>query len=498
MIGCVITKKRIAITGAVIAVAVLPIALAIPAIASPTAAAPAAPGTSSALTWQPCGGTAVKGTECTSVTVPLDWAHPQGAKISVALARLRAAKPARRIGSLLVNLGGPGDPGAQLVENGATVIPQQLHDEFDLIGFDPRGVGQSRPAITCTRPVFDPKVPLFPTTKAQYDQLVAHNREVGEDCLRQTGPLLGHVDTASVAHDLEATRVALGENRLNFFALSYAGLIGNIYAHFYPTHVRAFVLDSPVDHTTRPADLVADENTASDAVLHHFFTWCDQTVGCDLHAEGAAKTYDQLLGMAAKGPLPATGYPDGVSGDQVQLGVYKLLQAGDFGKPILATLIKKAVTGDASALANQAATSPKEADNAKAYVSIACQDVPSDIHSFEQLRQREDGYRRAAPRIGAHVEAWLVMTGCIGWPVPAADPQRPEPVHGAPPILIASGMFDPAAPLPYGIAMHRQISRSILLTRSPDGHGGVVNDPCTRQREIDYLTTPSAPVSPCP
>lgn len=470
--------------------------------ALPASAASAHLGTAS-LHWTSCGAGATDGAQCARLTVPLDWSNPTGPTISLALSRVRAADPGKRIGTLLINPGGPGGAGAQLVASNVEVFPQQMRDEFDIVGFDPRGVGGSTPTITCSEPVFDPNVTQFPQTAAQFNQLVAHNHAVGEDCLRHSGPLLAHIDAVSTARDMDAIRIALGQDKLNFLGLSYGSLLGNIYARLYPRHVRAMVLDGPIDHAAGPDAFVADENASTATSLQHFFTWCDQQTSCALHTAGARATFDRLLRLEANGPLPAAGIPGGSPGEVVQQGVYQgLIITSQW--PDLAEWIQQAVDGDASALADVAdngPNSPQNPDNvigSQQYLSIACEDFPPAVTSFTQLRREIHDVQRTEPDVSGHVEAWLVKTGCLGWPVAAADPWRPEPVTGTPPILIVAGKYDPSTPYAFGLGLAAQISGSILLTRSSDGHTGLLNDACAQQRESAYLADPTAPVSPCP
>ena len=463
-------------------------------------AVPAAAATPPTLDWQPCGPI---GAQCAALSVPLDWSRPGGAKITLALSKLAAADPGQRVGSLLFNPGGPGGAGADTIEYAGNRLPGQLHERFDLVGFDPRGVGSSTPTIACDQPAFDPAVTQFPATRAEFDRLVTHNRAVGEDCLKHTGPLLAHVDTISVARDLEAIRVALGEDKLNFLGLSYGSLIGNIYARLYPHRIRAMVLDGPLDHTVGSARLAADENTTSEVSLQHFFAWCDQQATCALHARGAGAVFARLKQLAATGPLPATGIPGGVTAEVAFQGVYEGLNLTKLW-PSLATEIQQAVNGDASALADAADNGPNSPDNpsnvqgSQAYLSIACQDFPAQDTTFDQLRRQIARVRAAAPNMAGHVEGWLVEAGCVDWPLPAQDPWQAVPVHGAPPILIVAGKYDPATPYPWALGLARQINGSILLTRSSDGHTGMFNDTCAQQREADYLVDPAAPVGTCP
>jgi pimeloyl-ACP methyl ester carboxylesterase len=416
------------------------------------------------------------------LSVPLDWAHPDGTKISLALSKLPAADPNQRVGDLVFNPGGPGGGGAESVEFAGNQFPAQLRARFDLIGFDPRGVGDSTPTITCAQPPFDPSVTQFPTDQAQFDRLVAHNRAVGEDCLKHTGPLLAHLDTISVARDVDAIRVALGEQRINFLGLSYGTLIGNIYAHLYPSHVRAMALDGPLDHTIGSVRMVDDENAAAEVALRHFFQ----------RTPGAQANFTRLQGMLS---------PE--SAEVVLQGVYEYLNITSLW-PQLATALQQAVNGDTSALVDVADNGPNSPDDPmhiagnQAFLAIGCQDFPSQIHTFAQLQAQIAQARQAAPNMAGHIESWLLQAGCIGWPVAAQDPWQPVPVRGTPPILIVAGKYDPATPYPWGVGLARQIKGSVLLTRSTDGHTGFYNDTCAQQRTADYLTNPLAPVGNCP
>ena len=197
----------------------------------------AAPGWANGrIAWHGCGPEQPANLQCGELSVPLDYDHPHGAKITLGFNRLPAADPAHRVGSLIVNPGGPGGAGSQVVAveaAGGHLWNPALHERFDMIGMDPRGVGTSTP-IQCDPDVYNQLVSLFPSTEAQFDQLASWARAFGQSCLERTGPLLGHVDTRSAARDMEALRRALGDGKLNFLGLSYGAHLGSAYAELYP------------------------------------------------------------------------------------------------------------------------------------------------------------------------------------------------------------------------------------------------------------------------
>ena len=166
----------------------------------------------------------------------------------MALARRPADDPAHRIGTLFYNPGGPGDGGVKYVIAADTFFSATLRARFDIVGLDPRGVGGSTP-ITCGVPALTPDYTFFPRTQQEFDAMVAHNRAVAQSCLQQTGPLLLHADTVSVARDHEAVRIALGVSKVSWLGLSYGTQVGAQYAQLYPNRTRAMVLDAVLDHS---------------------------------------------------------------------------------------------------------------------------------------------------------------------------------------------------------------------------------------------------------
>jgi len=193
---------------------VLPLALLAGLLVSPPAMA--APPT---LPWKPCPD--APGAECTTMTVPVDWARPDGLKTTLSLARHRATDPARRIGSLVYNPGGPGGPGAEIVARfWEQIFSPEVLARFDVVGFDPRGVGGSDPVL-CDEDVLTTPFPRAPKNRAEFAQLREHNRALGDSCRAASGPVYEHVDTGAVVRDIDAIRAALGDRRLSFLGVSY-------------------------------------------------------------------------------------------------------------------------------------------------------------------------------------------------------------------------------------------------------------------------------------
>jgi pimeloyl-ACP methyl ester carboxylesterase len=426
-----------------------------------------------ALNWQECGSL---GAECSELSVPLDWSRPHGDRITVAVSRLRAADPARRIGVLFFNPGGPGNAARPYVRDlGEQVFAPELRDRFDIVGVDPRGVGDSRPAITCEKPTVDAAGTRYPDSRAQFDRLAVYNREVAEGCRRATGPLIDHVDTVSAARDFDAVRGALGEQQVSWLGLSYGTLLATTYAHLYPLRVRAAVLDGPVDHTIGSRRLAADEAASTEEVFGAFADWCQSDQACALHGRDVRAEYRALLDRA---PLAAAGFPDGASVEEIGFGTYaKLMFRNEW--PGLAKDIADAAT-NAAAFAAEAPTDP-------AYRVISCHDMPTGEVAYPEFADRLAEVRRLAPTTRGYVEGWDVQAGCLDWPVKPANPWGSVPVQGVPRTLVVAGALDPATPHAWGLLMAAQIRGSRLLTWNEPGHTAYLNDPETLRLIVDYL-----------
>src|SRR4051794_34899143 len=333
-------------------------------IAGAVACAGAAPSfADAAIRWHGCGDDSPAKLQCGELSVPLDYAHPRGAQITLGFNRLSAADRAHRVGSLFVNPGGPGGAGTEVVAAEAAGLhlwDPGLHRRFDLIGMDPRGIGTSTP-VKCDPAVFNRPVSLFPRTAAEFEQVASWASAFGKSCLERTGPLLAHVDTGSVARDMERLRRALGDGKLNFLGLSYGSHLGSPYAELYPHRIRAMALDAVPNHSTTSNAVFAEHALAYEDTFNRFAAWCAQTDTCALHGRDVAATFDALVARADREPIPA---PDcrpevcraSVTGGELRMNIFDALLMKD-GQPVFgvpswgetASALLRAEQGDASA-----------------------------------------------------------------------------------------------------------------------------------------------------
>jgi pimeloyl-ACP methyl ester carboxylesterase len=434
--------------------------------------------------------------QCGTLRVPLDWARPRGEKITLALARHRATDPAHRIGALFVNPGGPGGGGVEIATYADLIFSPELVSRFDIVGVDPRGIAGSTP-VSCRIPGPQPGYTLFPRTEAQFEQMVRQNREFGRGCLEQTGRLLGHVDTVSVARDHEAVRIGLGERTFNWLGLSYGTQIGANYAQLFPRRVRAMVFDGALDHSALSVGLLADEIATVEDAFNRFAQWCRTTSTCAMAGQDVARAYDQMVARADASPIPVPGADHPVTGEDIRLLTPPYLEFKEpspFGPSRwvqLGAAIRDTLAGDASAFAIPRYQSPTE--RAFGSLAVACQDYALEVRTFADMQRRIQLGRYLAPHLQGGSQSWLINR-CIGWPVPPANPTpRPLDVRGVPPVLIVNATHDANTSYKWAHVVAAQIRRSVVFTRLGDGHTSYLVYPCTRAVIEHYLIDRALP-----
>jgi pimeloyl-ACP methyl ester carboxylesterase len=445
----------------------------------PGAAAGAAP--SGSVAWKPCP--TGKNVECGTVTVPIDWDHPDHGTIQLALARRKATDPSARIGSILMDPGGPGGSGAGEVQDGWSLSPE-ITRRFDTVGFDPRGVGQSNP-VRCGLTEVTAPDPQLPKNASEYAQLTAYNRALGASCAKNTGPLAGFADTKSVVHDMDAIRAALGEAKLTYYGVSYGSLMGQQYAETYPDRVRALVLDSNMDHSLRTTwEFLSTETASTQELFEQFASWCGRTASCALHGQDVHALMATLYSRAESGDL---GTPD----DRLDPVALVNLVSQNFYGPTWGQLATTMVNLRDGKPAQPSAFGDITVPSA--FGSVFCADWKLPVSGYGEL----ETYRRAlaamAPDMRFSPLGWTSTAGCIDWPGEVRNPQHRLSVHGAPPLLMLNSRYDPATPYPWAQRAAQQ-SGATLLTYDGWGHGAYFkNSDCVIKAADDYLISGTVP-----
>ncbi|OLB73358.1 MAG: hypothetical protein AUI14_26285 [Actinobacteria bacterium 13_2_20CM_2_71_6] len=454
--------------GAVVTgVALVAAVLSVPAPASAAPDAADALGRAQTIVWQPCPNAAAA--QCGTVRVPVDWARPHGPTINLALARRKALNPGARLGSLLVDPGGPGGSGVDLVANVPGLFSPDVRARYDIVGFDPRGVNGSF-AVTCDSDVLFRPHPDLPASAQEFDALKAYNHDLGESCKSLTGPLLGHVDTASVAKDMDVIRAVLRDRKLNYYGISYGTLMVEQYAEQFPTHVGRMVLDSDMDHSLRTAQqFVSTEAVTAEDSFTEFAKWSDRSTVSALHGRDVGAVFDSLYARAQKGELTFPGVPDAKIKPFDLLGI----AFGAFYGPEwqgLAELLSALDSGTVPGPKGMALRSFGE-PAADALHPVFCGDWRLPIRSFDELDSLLSDANRLAPHMRVSPLGIVAPLACVGWPGRTVNPQHRLHVQGAPGILLVNSLHDPATAYSWAVAAHSQIPGSVLLTYEGWGHG---------------------------
>ncbi|KAI4150583.1 MAG: hypothetical protein L6R39_002231 [Caloplaca ligustica] len=415
----------------------------------------------------------------------MDHDHPNNGTVELGMVRLSAANSAR-LGVLFYNPGGPGDIASDYVLEATRGLPnfgQPVLENYDIIGFDPRGVGMSQP-VRCNPDIYNERVSSFPRSEAEFQSLLVHNKALGKSCAELTGQLINHLDTVNVAKDMEIVRRALNdEGELSFLGRSYGSQVGLTYAELFPERVGRMALDGMVDHTQSETSTLHTEATTYEATLDQFFVWCNSTGNCALRGQDAAAVYESVIGSAETHPIPApacnsTGDDacrSDVTGEEVRSNIQTLLlfqneTAGYTGWDFLATALGQAAAGNATLLSSPLATS----DTFWAYpgLAIGCQDWLHTSTSLADLTYKISMAAAMAPHTRGSTQSYYYQTSCLGWPAPTTNPQRPfgQDTSRAPPILFVNALYDPATSIVWATELQRQFRNSVLLTRSGSGH----------------------------
>ncbi|MBP2338860.1 pimeloyl-ACP methyl ester carboxylesterase [Saccharothrix coeruleofusca] len=465
-------------------------AAAFPATASPVTASQAiAGGKPAAIAWTPCPDRPV--TECGTLTRPIDPERPELGTFPMALARHRATDPARRVGVLVVNPGGPGQSGVDFASGARWYFSPEVLARFDVVGFDPRGVGDSQP-VRCSVELQFGGPGTHPTDRTGFERLREHNRLLREDCARHSGPIIDHVSTEEVVGDVDALRQALGEDRISYYGLSYGTVIGQRYAERHGDRVRAMLLDSVVDRGVDAREHVAASARAAADVLARWLRWNERTASSPLHGRDAGALWDELMASAARGELADPDdptrriTPHDLSGNLTASaylpdweGFSAWVLALRDGAPA-ARAASRAAGGDPSLFAT-------------AFQAITCADLGFRVRSHAEYAALTRLENRISPRTAGSLRGNTAMTGCLGVP-DTRTPQRPGAMRTAVPTLLLNSGHDPSTPHEWAVAVRRQQPRStVLVTYEGDGHGVYDRSDCTRRVGDDYLLSLSLP-----
>ncbi len=455
------------------------------------------------MDWRDCqseaeeiAGTSLSDTraECGTVAVPQDWAKPDGPTFTLSLMKLGKVGSRPKIGSLLVNPGGPGGSGVELAAYSALFLPTAVRQRFDVVGFDPRGVARSSP-VECigdqTKDTITAASP-DPATQAEFDAQVTVARSVGAACAQKYGPTLGLFGTEQAARDMDAIRIAVGDPKLTYLGYSYGSLLGAVYAQLFPDKIRALVLDGAVD--PRQDDATASESQAVgfEKAFDNFAADCRRRGrSCPIGPDARA-TVGQLLKLP---PVPGRDAEKrSATSGYTLLAIVSALYSKERW-PTLAAALGQLRRGDPTgvfALAdeyNERDRNGRYNNQIDANTAINCADeaAPPDP---AKVRQLQLAWRTKYPLFGGPLAMSLLI--CSTWPA-EHDPYPTGAAAGAPPIVVVGTTGDPATPYENTAKLARMLGSGVVLTWKGEGHTAYPQTTCIRNAVDGYLVNLQAP-----
>ncbi|MGF1430292.1 alpha/beta fold hydrolase [Kitasatospora sp. LaBMicrA B282] len=455
--------------------------------------------TTSTLHWTSCAApTPDPRQQCATLTVPLDYAQPDGPSITLAVSRIPAAQPGLRRGVLVTIPGGPGNPGLNRPAQVAKVLPQSVLDRYDLIGFDPRGVGQSTPVSCDLAPADLAPANIYPWPAADggITENVTTAQRLAQQCWTNGGPVLHSLSSANEARDLDRIRQALGERKLSAWGVSYGTYVGAVYATMFPQHTDRVVLDSSddPDPTRVGRGWLAGYATGAEDRFPDFAAWAARPDNPQRIADTPDEVRQRYLDLAAqldRAPIPWPGaVPAELNGNVLRETMLQSLYS-DAGFPNLARLML-AAEGKAQLPTPVAPPEAALQNSVAASVGTLCGDVawPTSVADYQRATTAD----RAAHPLTAGMPVNVMP--CAFWPVKPAEPPVTVTAKGPSNVLMVQNLRDPATPYSTALKMRSALGdRARLVTVDSGGHEAYLanGNACGDNLVTDFLVTGHRP-----
>jgi len=500
--------RRLPAVAAAIVVALALAACSAPAVRTESTPVPSdvsadlEPFYSQVLTWTACEDEM----QCATATAPLDWTDPARDSIDLALVR-HPADNGTPLGSVLVNPGGPGGSGYDFVASSLDyAVSPTLRDRFDIVGFDPRGVNRSS-AVLCHTDTAQLDAFIYDITPGVIgsDEWIANaenaNGAYGQQCLANTGDLLGFVDTVSAARDLDLLRAVLGDEKLNYLGFSYGTLLGATYAELYPENTGRLVLDGALDPTSTSFDVSLTQAEGFESALRAFLADCATADDCSFtgSADDSMLKIRALLDRLDASPIRAADGRELGSNSMTSAIVLPLYSQDNW--PVLRQLFATVMSGEAELAFNLAdsyngrnPTDGSYLDNSlEARLAINCLDYTAQGDPAV-MRAQADELAAAAPVLGKQLSYGDV--GCLRWPVTAATERPVIDGAGSADILVVGTTNDPATPYSWAVELAAQLENGHLVSYEGEGHTAYnKSNACIDDTVDDYFVDGTVPAA---
>ncbi|MBV2357885.1 alpha/beta hydrolase [Streptomyces sp. J2-1] len=432
------------------------------------------------LNWRDCG---TAGFQCATLKAPLDYAKPDSGEVRLAVARKRATGKDERLGSLLVNPGGPGGSAIDYLQQYAAIgYPADVRARYDMVAVDPRGVARSEPVECLNGRQMDAytQTDMTPDDQKETNALVSEYRTFAESCGAHSAGLLRHVSTVESARDMDLLRSALGDDRLHYVGASYGTFLGATYAGLFPNRVGRLVLDGAMDPSLDARALNLGQTAGFETAFQAFSRDCVRQTDCPLGGRGTtpAQVGDHLKAFFQKAdahPIPAPGSGGRKLGESLATTGVIAAMYDEGAWPQLRSALSSAMNKNDGSGLLALSDSYYERDSKGHYsnlmmanAAVNCLDLPPAFTSPEQVEKALPEFEKASPVFGRNL-AWASLN-CAYWPVRATgEPHRIE-APGAAPIVVVGTTRDPATPYPWAQSLARQLTSARLLTYVGDGH----------------------------
>ncbi|MGW7363303.1 alpha/beta hydrolase [Streptomyces sp. NPDC054841] len=447
--------------------------------------------------WHRCDSGSPAGYQCATIKVPLDYNRPGGKKIDLAISRMRTSSAAERRGVLLLNPGGPGGEGLAMPLIMATELPASVRKTYDLIGFDPRGVGQSSP-VSCGLSE-DERNWERPYKAATFAKDVKWARTVAEKCAARNGDKLSHITTRNTARDMDVIRAVLGEKKISYLGYSYGTYLGAVYTQMFPRRADRFVLDSSVDPQRIWRGMIQVWAEGAEPAFARWTEWTAQrhaTYKLGSTPAAVRKTFWDLVAKADRKPIELDGMS--LTGDDIRAGRAGFFSVREAAEKVVE--LKKAAAGKPSARTRESTAPERPAppafgptvpsDNGDAaFWSVLCADTRAWPRDPEQYRRDAIRDKAKYPLYGDFASN---IMPCAFWKKNGSEPATT--IDNKTGVLVLQNEWDSQTPLSSGLGMHRALKGSRMVTvAGGEGHGIYGNKSCADKPTTAYLTTGKLP-----
>ena len=455
--------------------------------------------------WKRCTADAPAEFECATVKVPLDYRVPGGKRIDLAISRIKSTAPGKRHGVLFSNPGGPGGLGLYMPLSMQEDLPESAQQKYDLIGFDPRGVGQSSPVSCAMEP--EEENWLRPYKEETFDKDVAWARDVANKCREKAGDTLPHITTRNTARDMDLLRAILGEKKISYVGVSYGTYLGAVYTQLFPGRADRFVLDSAVDPARAWRGMIQWWAEGAEPAFDRWTEWAaerSEKYGLGDTPKEVDRTFWDLVAQADETPIEVEGQP--TTGDDIRSGMRAAVFSPQYATEAMVEL-KKAAAGEPASAKRLAAFTGSERTERAGRAGTDADEVPADnmTASFwavvcgdnsavwsrdpESYRQDAIADKGRYPLFGDFTSS---IKPCAFWDKSVEPATKVNNTVGS---LIVQNEWDSQTPLPSGQALHTGLKGSKMITvLGGEGHGVYPNgNACTDGTVNDYLLTGKLP-----